>query len=295
MEPPTQFRHHHSSINYCLELSTQPGLSIMMILSRCLRPMRGLSTPCWSIPFVRQKGHSKWQNIKNTKEAKDIAKGVVAGRHCAQMRFAISSNGQEKDPKRNSHLAKAIKTALGEGVPKVTIENVLKSYGKAAEKEMEFIVRAPGSVRLAIITHYSSKSSFLNGASAILKKNGASIEPTASLKSFFEKKGVIVVKGPSSLESAEEVAIEVDAEEVTQIHEDLYQYISDPLMFPQVRDKILRKFPSSDYIYSEVAFLPLQTVSVGARELELVNKIKTNLNEKQEVISIHDNIVENES
>ncbi|CAB4064819.1 TACO1 [Lepeophtheirus salmonis] len=217
----------------------------MMILSRCLRPMRGLSTPCWSIPFVRQKGHSKWQNIKNTKEAKDIAKGVVAGRHCAQMRFAISSNGQEKDPKRNSHLAKAIKTALGEGVP---------------------------------------------------KKNGASIEPTASLKSFFEKKGVIVVKGPSSLESAEEVAIEVDAEEVTQIHEDLYQYISDPLMmFPQVRDKILREFPSSDYIYSEVAFLPLQTVSVGAHELELVNKIKTNLKEKQEVISIHDNIVENES
>nr|ACO11474.1 UPF0082 protein TTE1135 [Caligus rogercresseyi] len=247
------------------------------------------------VQWTRSKGHSKWQNIRNTKQAKDNLKGSIISRHCNLIRIAITQNGKELDPKKNSLLAKAIKVAKAEGVPNASIDKTLNSYGKGVEKEIDYIIKGPGNARIAVISSIPTKAGFQCFFSTGLKKNGASLEPSHTLRSFFEKKGSIFLKGPDSLESAEEVAIEVNAEEVLQVSEEgHYEFITDSLSFAQVRDRLFSEFPSYEYLEAEVVYSPTQTVSVSPQELELVNKIKANLKERIEVISVHDNIVAEE-
>lgn len=45
-----------------------------------------------NLNFVRNAGHSKWQNIKHTKAAKDAAKSMIFLRLSRQIRLAIAGN-----------------------------------------------------------------------------------------------------------------------------------------------------------------------------------------------------------
>ena len=56
--------------------------------------------------FLRCKGHSKWQNIKHTKEANDAVRGKLAATYSMKIGIAIRENGNEMDPERNKTLSK---------------------------------------------------------------------------------------------------------------------------------------------------------------------------------------------
>ena len=59
-----------------------------------------------TLSFLRWKGHSKWQNIKHTKEANDLARSRLAKVYTMKIGIAIRENGNEMDPARNKTLAK---------------------------------------------------------------------------------------------------------------------------------------------------------------------------------------------
>ena len=64
---------------------------------------------------IREKGHSKWQNIKATKESKDQEFGKLCMRYSAKIGVSIRENGNENNPDRNRTLAKLIQEAKAQG------------------------------------------------------------------------------------------------------------------------------------------------------------------------------------
>ena len=59
-----------------------------------------------NLSFLRWKGHSKWQNIRHTKEANDANRSRLAKVYSMKIGVAIRENGNEMDPERNKTLAK---------------------------------------------------------------------------------------------------------------------------------------------------------------------------------------------
>ena len=59
-----------------------------------------------TLTILRWKGHSKWQNIRHTKEANDAVKSNLARQYGMKIGVAIRENGNEMDPERNRSLAK---------------------------------------------------------------------------------------------------------------------------------------------------------------------------------------------
>ena len=56
--------------------------------------------------FVRWKGHSKWQNIRHTKGAKDLAYSKLCMKYSLIISRSINENGNETDPLLNKVLQK---------------------------------------------------------------------------------------------------------------------------------------------------------------------------------------------
>ena len=102
---------------------------------------------------VRHKGHSKWQNIKATKEANDSAKSKVSSKYSFIISSAITRNGGETRFEYNRELEKAFKAGLSEGVLKATLERAIKRYSDMSNISQHLIeVRGPGNSFILVKT-----------------------------------------------------------------------------------------------------------------------------------------------
>jgi len=94
--------------------------------------------------FIQQQrfaGHSKWQNIKSTKEANDSKKGLTSGKFALLLRKVARGN---PDPKLNSKLQGVINEALKAGVTRATIDRALKSAAEQKSKRGITGILGPG-------------------------------------------------------------------------------------------------------------------------------------------------------
>lgn len=78
----------------------------------------------FTIQQIRCKGHSKWQNIKSTKEANDQAKARIIGKYVTLIRKCVIDKGP--DPKSNVKLAGLLLDAKKNNVPIDTINRNIK-------------------------------------------------------------------------------------------------------------------------------------------------------------------------
>ena len=70
------------------------------------RRILSFSPAIQQIQCVRWKGHSKWQNIKHTKEAKDGERMRMSARYTYLIKAACKENNFQTDLKINKALAK---------------------------------------------------------------------------------------------------------------------------------------------------------------------------------------------
>merc|ERR1711874_76918 len=94
----------------------------MSVVNRMIQQIIPHRTCLFQLQFVRYKGHSKFQNIKHIKAARDASLAKLAHRYSNEIAVAVKNNGNEKDPERNKSLARVIKEAYAQGIMKTTIE-----------------------------------------------------------------------------------------------------------------------------------------------------------------------------
>ncbi|GAB1606492.1 uncharacterized protein LOC115215122 [Argonauta hians] len=256
-----------------------------------LQSFNALGKCCWLIHVKTMAGHSKWQNIRHIKAAKDKEKAILSSQFAQRVRAIIKETG-ESNPKFNIKLDKIIHDAKKAGIPNSTIQNALKSSSTPVG-DYYLEIKCFGPIALIVVitssTFYQTKGEILS----ILKKNNMKHEPHCT-EGMFEKKGVIYVKPMEgfNLADALDLAIEVNAEDVMEESDEenspYLKFFCEPKNLSNVSSSL--RDIGHNVTYSEQEYLPTTVYPVDDGNMELLEKVLEKLYSVSDVDRIFDNV-----
>ena len=241
----------------------------------------------------RFKGHSKWQNIKHNKAQQDAKKLARNKLHANRIVTAIRENGNKADMQYNRPLAKAYAEAIAASVPKATLEKAIKSASDknvAALKEIILEVRGPQGCMILVEVLAPNKGE-TRDINTILKKNLGILEQ--GVLNNFTRSASVVIEGTDALDldKAEELAIEVGAEDVEQIDSDegvLFNITCDPNHLVAVKTGLEKN--GATVLSAESTFVPSMTCELSGGALKSAEKLINLISENSVVVNVHHNI-----
>ncbi|VDO02058.1 unnamed protein product [Rodentolepis nana] len=168
----------------------------------------------------RLAGHSHWQNVRHTKEAKDKERMRIITNYLLQIDAAIKVSGGIRDPKLNSKLASVIADAKSKNVPMETINRRISAQDMVDPYVIE--IQAPGGIFVLVETRLKNVKSARDKIQALAKKYGFKVSrsnPGSLANEFFEHKGIISItpqKSAENIDGVTELAIECGASDVEE-------------------------------------------------------------------------------
>ncbi|XP_053998884.1 translational activator of cytochrome c oxidase 1 [Hylaeus anthracinus] len=237
-------------------------------------------------------GHSKWQNIKHDKQAKDMARSKLFRMLTNKMRATIAETGVS-DPIKNTKLAQLINQARGVDMPLATINSTLNKIKNKENFRFEIIpIRTPS--KCTLVLHINTDNIFrtkshING---IIKKFNSKYVDASALQ-MFECLTIIIASKNCNLDQAVEDAIQINSQDVEEIQDDDKTYFQFKCEFLS-SDKSKTQLMSLGYSISSIedTCIAQTTVELNEDELNSVNKLKEKLILVDGVEKIEDNIEE---
>ena len=241
----------------------------------------------------RYAGHSKWQNIKHTKQEQDAARASLFRSLTNKMRIAISESGSA-EPSQNIKLAQLIDQAKKANMPVSTLNTFLQKMKNPASKSQSDImtVRGPGGCTLILYISASNIKTVKPQIAYQLKKNSAQIVDS-SVMNIFDCACYVIASKTCDLDQAMEDAIHINAQDVEEVKED------DQICFKfkcdfQSSQKSTNQLINLGYsvISSDDVCTPETLVELGEEDLKVANRLKERLSAFDEIDKIDDNIAE---
>ena len=136
-------------------------------------------------------GHSKWNNIKNKKEATDSKKAKVFAQISKQIRIAVKE-GKSDNPQFNPGLRLALDKARAANMPKDKIQKAIdRGMGKSAEgvviQEVTYEAFGPGGAAFMIVALTDNLNRTSSDIKFILSRNGGSMASPGAAKYMFQR------------------------------------------------------------------------------------------------------------
>ena len=135
-------------------------------------------------------GHSKWNNIKNKKNAQDQIKGKIFSQFSRQIRAAVKE-GKSGDPSLNANLRVVLEKARSVNMPKDKIQRAIDvALGKTGAdqvRENVYEAFAPGGVALMIVALTNNNNRTASELRTLLTKHGGSLAGPGSAAYMFER------------------------------------------------------------------------------------------------------------
>ncbi|XP_043256426.1 probable transcriptional regulatory protein Pmob_0807 [Colletes gigas] len=239
----------------------------------------------------RYAGHSKWQNIKHTKQTQDAARSDLFRSIISKMRAAIAETGVT-DPSQNTRLAQLIEQAKKANMPLNTLNTFMAKVKNSKENtNLDILcVRCPSKciLILYIMTNNFIKTK-LEIANKIKKANGKLVESTAL--SMFNCACYILTSKDCDLDQAMEDAIHINAQDVEKVTDDDKTYFKFRFELLSSQKNVTQLTGKGYHIISvEDTCLPESTVELNEADLLAVNKLKEKLLLLGEIEKIEDNI-----
>lgn len=183
-------------------------------------------------------GHSKWNNIKNKKEATDSKKAKVFAQLSKHIRIAVKE-GKSDNPQFNPSLRLALDKARAANMPKDKIQRAIdRGMGKGAAgaviQEVMYEAFGPGGGALMIMVVTDNINRTSSDIKFILSRNGGSMASPGSAKYMFQRSADGMGYEPTlSLELGEEDLSQalalIDALEAYDDVEEVFTTIQLPL------------------------------------------------------------------
>lgn len=241
-------------------------------------------------------GHSKWQNIKSTKEAKDQEKSITNQRYCSMIQKCAMEGGV--NPKTNSRLATLISDAKDKKVPQATIDNVLKRLENKKLKPFQSQISGPGGCIFIVEMECDQPNRTVHDLKALCRKvPGSHLMDESRLKLYFERKGIIRIsskKDGTALtgEKALEEAILAGAEEVREEKDENDTPIFEFIASPDEMNQVKKEFETMQYDIQDfcLEYLPVHKVTLDEEQMEAAAKLYNLLEEYPDKQKIFDNI-----
>lgn len=157
-------------------------------------------------------GHSRWSNIKHTKEKSDEQKAKIFSKIGREIMVAVKLGGS--DPNANTRLKIAMQKARQVNMPSDKISNIIKK-NDAQDKiyyDLNYEGYGIGGVAVIVKCLSDNKNRTSSDVRYVFDKYGGSLGSTGCVSYMFDNKGVIVVEKDKNfnLDNAIEHAIQFD-------------------------------------------------------------------------------------
>ena len=235
-------------------------------------------------------GHSKFHNIKATKDKADAKRANVFTKIGREIAVAVKAGGP--DPNTNSKLYDVIVKAKQNNMPNDNIQRSIKKASGETNTEnfeaMTYEGYGPGGVAFIVECLTDNRNRTASDVRHLFDKHGGSLGTSGSVMYMFDRKGVIMLE-PKNGVSEDDVmmlALESGADDVVAEDEGYVIYTS-----PENFHAVTQAFANNCFniISSEVEYIPTNVISLDENKAESIIKLKDKLEDLDDVQQVYTN------
>ena len=237
-------------------------------------------------------GHSKFHNIKATKDKADAARGKIFTKLGREIAVAVKMGGP--DPTTNSKLYDVIVKAKQNNMPNDNIQrSIKKASGEGASSDnfdaITYEGYGPNGVAFIVECLTDNRNRTASDVRHLFDKHGGSLGTSGSVMFMFDKKGVIMLENKEGTTEDDVMMLALDngADDVLA-EEDGYVVYTLPENFHTAT----KAFEENGYtiISSEVEYVPTNTISLPEDKQASIEKLKDALEDLDDVQEVYTNL-----
>uniref|UniRef100_A0A915PDC7 Transcriptional regulatory protein n=1 Tax=Setaria digitata TaxID=48799 RepID=A0A915PDC7_9BILA len=241
------------------------------------------------------KGHSKWDNIKDTKFAAMVNKTKTAEQLMAKMKRIVRTGGP--DPKFNKDLVQLQLEYRNANFSDDTFQRALKNVQLQPQKTSKVSVRGPSGSIFIIESESLSQKKLQDFLVTSSDKLGGGFQLSKNdYTRTFEEKGVIIVSAVRgdktlSLDEMEEICIELNCDDVSEFKEDgevFYELICVRNRFTPLLDAV--KGQGFSVKYSTLELRPVDAIEIERDGIAKITELYQALRENENITQVYANI-----
>lgn len=234
-------------------------------------------------------GHSKWAGIKHRKMAQDAKRGKLFTRIIRELTIAAREGGG--NPENNPRLRKAIEMAKEANMPQDNIKKaIMRGTGEIPGVVYEEVVYegyGPGGVAVMVEVTTDNKNRTTSELRKIFSQYGGSLGETGCVSWIFEQKGYITVnKQDANEDDLMSIALELGAEDFKSDDEDVYEIITSPQSFDQIKQELQNRYKLQQ---AEITMLPKTYIKLEGKQAEQVMQLMDALEDHEDVKNVYAN------
>lgn len=235
-------------------------------------------------------GHSKWNNIKQTKGKMDALRGKVFTKYGKIISVAVKMGGP--DPDSNPKLRDAIAKAKANNMPNDNITRCIKkasgeSSGENFE-EVSYEGYGVGGSAVIVSCLTDNKNRTAGDVRHIFDVHGGSVGSNGCVSFMFDKLGQIEIDKNCGHTEDEilEWALEAGADDVNT--DDVYTIITKPENFNSVRDALEAK--GLAFLSADVNLVPQNYVDLSDEQYQKFSKMLEDFEADDDVQDVYHNV-----
>lgn len=235
-------------------------------------------------------GHSKFHNIKKTKDKADAARAKIFTKIGREIAVAVKMGGA--DPSTNSKLADIISKAKSNNMPNDNIQRSIKKASGEVDTvnytDMVYEGYGPSGVAFIVECLTDNKNRTAGDVRHLFDKSGGSLGTTGSVSFMFERKGVLIIEKTGDLTEDKifEIAIEGGADDV-QTEEDSFVVYTNPSSLKDVEEAF--KNAGIELLSAESEMVPNNYIVPEEKQIEKIENLIDALEELDDVQNVYHN------
>lgn len=236
-------------------------------------------------------GHSKWANIKRTKEKVDAQRGKAFSRVAREIILAARRGGG--NPDANFQLRTAIAKAKEVNMPADNIRRAIDkgtgAAGGAAPEEFYYEGYGPGGAAVMLLIVTDNRNRTAGDVRFIFSKNGGNMGETGCVSWMFSNKGLITIDRSTTKATEDDVmliALDAGAEDISAADDEF-----EILTAPEDLEKVSRALEAAGLKTdtAETRMLPSNTVEVAGDDAQKMLRLIDMLEENDDVNAVYTN------
>ena len=235
-------------------------------------------------------GHSKWNNIKRTKEKSDAQKGKIFTKIGREIAVAVKAGGA--DPNNNPRLQALVAKAKQANMPNDTISRSIKKasgeLGSINYEEIMYEGYGVGGSAVIVKCLTDNKNRTAGDIRHSFDKFGGSLGANGCVSFMFDTKGIIIVeKGNLTEDDVFMASAEAGAEDVCTNEED-FEITCPPSEVENVRKAI--EAIGGNVLSSDVEMIAQNYVDLDEGQLNTFNNMIEKMEDFDDVQEIYHNV-----
>ena len=236
-------------------------------------------------------GHSKFHNIKKTKDKADAARAKIFTKIGREIAVAVKTGGA--DPNTNSKLADIISKAKSNNMPN---DNIQRSIKKASGEidtvnytDMVYEGYGPAGVAFIVECLTDNKNRTAGDVRHLFDKSGGSLGTTGSVSFMFDRKGVIIIEKKDGLTEDRifEIAIDGGADDVVT-EDDSFIVYTEPSKLRSVEEAF--KNAGIELMQAESEMVANNYIVPEENQVEKIENLIDALEELDDVQNVYHNV-----